>query len=163
MTKFLNRFWAKVDRRTEDECWPWAAYVSRDGYGHFWRDGQAVSAHRIAYELAYGPVPYGKQIDHLCRNRDCCNHSHLEAVTQGENIRRGEVGINMRSKTHCPQGHPYSGLNLYVTPDGRRDCKTCRRDRMRVRSQAMAVAGKNPAGAFARLSAPIDAEVREVT
>lgn len=32
-----------------------------------------------------------------------------------------------RAKTHCPQGHPYSGDNLYVHPDGRhRACRTCR-------------------------------------
>jgi hypothetical protein len=30
-------------------------------------------------------------------------------------------------KTHCPQGHPYSGDNLYIQPgSGSRMCKACR-------------------------------------
>src|SRR6188474_1286654 len=28
-------------------------------------------------------------------------------------------------KTHCPQGHPYAGENLYVNPRGKRLCKIC--------------------------------------
>ena len=32
-----------------------------------------------------------------------------------------------RALTHCPQGHEYSGGNLYVTPSGRRSCKECNR------------------------------------
>ncbi len=35
-------------------------------------------------------------------------------------------------KTHCPQGHPYSGENLFVRKNGKRECKTC----MRLRSRA---------------------------
>lgn len=31
------------------------------------------------------------------------------------------------AKTHCPQGHPYSGENLYLNSRGRRGCRECRR------------------------------------
>lgn len=32
-------------------------------------------------------------------------------------------------KTHCPQGHPYSGDNLYISPsDGGRSCRICMRE-----------------------------------
>ena len=30
------------------------------------------------------------------------------------------------AKTHCPQGHPYSGENLRINGDGSRACRTCR-------------------------------------
>ncbi len=37
-------------------------------------------------------------------------------------------GSNNAIKTHCPQGHPYAGANLYVNPTtGRRFCRTCQR------------------------------------
>ncbi len=43
---------------------------------------------------------------------------------RGENARpyRGPV----KERTHCPQGHPYSGHNLYLTPKGSKVCRTCR-------------------------------------
>jgi hypothetical protein len=84
--------------------------------------------HRYAYEALVGPIPDGKQIDHLCRNRACCNPEHLEPVTIQENIRRGEgpQAINAR-KTHCIRGHALSGDNLYLVPkSGRRNCVICR-------------------------------------
>lgn len=49
-------------------------------------------AHVVAYELWFGPVPAGLELDHLCRNVACCNPAHLEAVTRSVNIRRGECG-----------------------------------------------------------------------
>lgn len=50
-------------------------------------------AHRVAYELAIGPIPEGLTIDHVkargCTRVDCCNPAHLEAVTYAENQHRG--------------------------------------------------------------------------
>lgn len=36
-----------------------------------------------------------------------------------------------RDRTHCPQGHEYAGENLIVARDGRRNCRTCHREKMR--------------------------------
>ena len=48
-----------------------------------------VYAHRALYENVNGPVPYGLQLDHLCRVPSCVNPDHLEPVTPAENCRRG--------------------------------------------------------------------------
>lgn len=66
-------------------------------------------AHRAAYEAAYGPIPKGLVIDHLCRNTECCNPEHLEAVTQRVNALRGtsRPAVNARKET-CPKGHPFT-------------------------------------------------------
>lgn len=106
----------------------------RDGrYGGFWINGRNVRAHRYAYVLAYGPVPDGLVVDHVkrrgCTSTLCVAPNHLEAVTPGDNIRRGGTGARLRDKTHCPKGHPYAGPNLYVTPKGHRRCRTCARAR----------------------------------
>lgn len=86
-----ERFWSKVDRRGPDECWPWKASVNvRNRYGQF-----AVSrpkktmlrAHRVAYELAKGPIPEGLLVRHTCDNRPCCNPAHLIVGTDLDNVR----------------------------------------------------------------------------
>lgn len=122
----LERFWEKV--ALGDGCWKWLGFLNDSGYGMFkaYSDRSMMLAHRYSYELHVGPIPEGLQLDHLCRNPACVNPGHLEPVTHEENVRRGNAGHNMRSKTHCPQGHPYAGDNLYVY-DGRRHCRACGR------------------------------------
>lgn len=69
-------------------CWIWTGSISRLGYGRFkWR-GHFHPTHRWTYERARGPVPVGKELDHLCRVRHCCNPDHLEAVTHRQNMVR---------------------------------------------------------------------------
>lgn len=125
--KALARFDAKFVVNETTGCWDWTASKNAGGYGTFWKDGGSRKAHRVAYEYHVGKIPDDLQIDHLCRNRICCNPSHLEPVTLQENIRRGEAGENQSGKTHCPQGHPYSGDNLYTSPSKTRECRICQR------------------------------------
>lgn len=129
----LARFWSKVNPcgpvhpTLRTECWLWAAAIGPDGYGCFWALSSMVKAHRFAYESSVGPIQVGLQIDHLCRVRSCVNPSHLEPVTQRENIMRGTSPSAMHArKTHCPNGHTYEGGNLYLNPSGSRACRACR-------------------------------------
>ena len=126
MPSVLDRFLAKIVADPHG-CWIWQAGTNTKGYGKFKVDGRDVKAHRFAYEMFVGPIPEGLELDHLCRVRNCVNPEHLEPVTHAENVRRGESGKHCRDKTHCPQGHPYAGENLYVRPNGKRDCRTCQR------------------------------------
>jgi len=132
-----EKFWDYVDRKpSRKPCWEWLRAPNADGYGVV-RDKYRGScpAHRVAYELTFGPIPEGLEIDHLCRNRICCNPWHLEAVPPRENKMRGEgIMAKQARQTHCKRGHPLEGDNLKPDPRlGRRICKECvhmhRRDR----------------------------------
>jgi hypothetical protein len=72
----------------EPFCWTWTGAVQSRGYGSVGYQRRIWSTHRLSYELLVGPIPDGLTIDHLCLNKRCCNPSHLEPVTNLENIRR---------------------------------------------------------------------------
>lgn len=109
-------------------CWTWKAGLDSDGYGAFWFDGKTLSASRFSLSLIGTDIPLGMQPDHLCKVKKCINPSHLEVVTPRQNVLRTDSppALNAR-KTHCSNGHPLSGDNLYQQGTRRRVCITCRR------------------------------------
>ena len=74
----------------ENGCWIWQLATMPTGYGYGTRGSKTILAHRIYYEEWVGPIPPGLHIDHLCRQKNCVNPGHLEAVTCRENLRRGK-------------------------------------------------------------------------
>lgn len=133
-----RRFWAKVALPNGNGCMEWMASKSSGRYGQFGLGGSMYYAHRISYTLAYGPIPAGFVLDHVvCQNKACVNPSHLRVCTQRDNLMAPDGSTRMlaereRSKTHCPAGHAYDEANTYRTPDGRRRCRTCQREYVRV-------------------------------
>ena len=117
-----EKFWSLADK-SKPPCWQWTGPSSPLGYGYFGRYGVA---HRVAYEIAVGPIPDGLEIDHLCRNRGCVNPEHLDAVTHRQNILRGETLASINAaKTHCWRGHPFDEGNTRVSAIGYRTCRAC--------------------------------------
>lgn len=114
----------------ETGCINWVG-SKRRGYG-FVAKG---AAHRIAYELAKGPIPTGLEIDHLCYNRACCNPDHLEAVTHTENVRRAAARSAALRGNTCRHGHPTTDENTYTDPRGRRHCRACFARRRQLAAQ----------------------------
>lgn len=123
---------------SEAGCWEWLGCLNGCGYGVFRLNGKLVRAHRYFYEKKHGAIGSGLDLDHLCRNRKCCNPDHLEAVSRKVNLLRGEtVTAANAAKESCPRGHLYDADNTahYKTKRGGigRWCRTCARERVAAR------------------------------
>ena len=50
-------------------------------------NGLGRAVHRMAWEVAHGPIPDGLIVMHTCDNPPCCNPEHLKLGTHGDNNR----------------------------------------------------------------------------
>lgn len=112
-------------------CWRWTGSHNSNGYGQttIWKRCHLL--HRLIYSIVVGRIPDGLTLDHLCKCRDCCNPSHLDAVTARENLLRGNsIQAANAKKTECHRGHPFTSENTRVYRGGR-VCRACAREKTR--------------------------------
>jgi len=86
-TPIEERFIAKVHKT--DGCWLWTGATTSTGYGHLTTGGNRglpVKAHRLAFELAKGPVPVGFEVCHHCDNPLCVRPDHLFLGSRRDNV-----------------------------------------------------------------------------
>ena len=134
----VKLFWSYVDKRGPNDCLPWTGSKSSpkpgagSGYGHFNIRNKSYRAHRISLRLANVAFRDDFVVDHLCRNPECVNPRHLEAVPSAVNTLRG-VGPTAKSarQDKCKNGHDLTPDNLfpYSIKKGWRVCIKCQRER----------------------------------
>lgn len=98
MALFKNKQLVSAD----DDCLIYPGKPTAKGYGQLEvgprSARKAYLAHRVAYQIAYGPIPSEIQIDHKCRNRKCVNPEHLRLAT-GHRNQQNRSGADVRSTT----------------------------------------------------------------
>lgn len=139
------RLWGRI--QYVGECWVWTGGKSH-GYGHIMCEHRVWKVHRLTYTMLVGPVPDDLELDHLCRNRACCNPDHLEPVTGRVNTLRGDTitGRNARA-THCKRGHPFDRTNTFFKMRGnsiRRVCRACARTRCAAHGRKVRIERRGP-------------------
>ena len=123
----LERRSLEVPGRMDTPCWV-AKTSHSNGYSQVFGGGRNYYGHRVSYAVLRGSIPEGLELDHLCKMRACWNPWHLDLVTHAVNLRRSDRHRVL--KTQCPHGHEYTPENTYRSR-GRRECRTCRRQRVR--------------------------------
>lgn len=125
-----ERFWPKVDRNGPvpihapelGPCWLWTGYRLPWGYGQIGEGpagGRHLYAHRVAWELTYGPIPDGVLALHRCDNPPCVNPNHLFLGTNRDNT------ADMDNKARRGDHHPVGSLNgrAVLTPETAREVR----------------------------------------
>ena len=106
-----ERFWNKVAKNNENDCWVWTGHVDKDGYGLFKESSSPkdanVRAHRMAYRLIYGNFENEMWVLHSCDNPPCCNPSHLFLGTAKDNAAdRDKKNRQCKGERHWVKAHP---------------------------------------------------------
>lgn len=91
----IEKFWSRVDkngpvaREGLTPCWLWLGSTHKAGHGQTAVKGRKglYYTHRLAWEIANGPVPNGMCVCHECDVPSCCNTEHLFLGTRGDNMR----------------------------------------------------------------------------
>jgi hypothetical protein len=140
---FIDRFWLQVEK--SDTCWLWRGSALSNGYGQIAHNRRHRLAHRVAWELAYGPIPDGLWVLHHCDTPRCVRPDHLFVGTHQDNnddkVRKGR------------QARGETGGRAVLNTQQVRDAYRLRQEGLTYKAIA-AIFGVDPTTIYAALRGP---------
>jgi len=110
-----ERFYSKLQPEPMSGCLLWLGAIHKNGYGYLFPKGKnrkCESAHRVAFELAYGEIPDGLFVCHRCDVPVCVNPHHLFLGTARDNNEDcREKGRDNRGGRRSGEDHPFAIMN----------------------------------------------------
>ena len=95
------RFWGRVQKGPQADCWPYLGSIHHNGYGRVNWKGKQVHSHRVAWLIANGDIPKGMAVLHHCDNPVCCNPAHLflgnDAVNVADKVAKGRHPVGEKA------------------------------------------------------------------
>jgi hypothetical protein len=69
-----TRFWSKVQMTST--CWLWLGSKAKTGHGQYTINRKLFQAHRLVFEVLYGPNSNNRTLYNTCQNTSCINPAH---------------------------------------------------------------------------------------
>ncbi|MFH0980288.1 MAG: HNH endonuclease [Planctomycetota bacterium] len=103
-----ERFWSKVEKGPG--CWEWMSTLNGSGYGTIWDNSRHLQkmAHRLSWEIHYGPVLASLGVLHRCDNPPCVRPDHLFLGTCQDNMQ----DASSKGRTARGERHPKHRLTV---------------------------------------------------
>ena len=93
-----EKFLDGLEPLTWTDCILWVGTFVHPGYGRVHAEGHSEPAHRYAWRRAFGEIPAGLVVDHVCHVPACVNVDHLRLATRQQNT-QNRAGAQRNSKT----------------------------------------------------------------
>ena len=122
---------SRLDRSDPEACWPYqGGHSQRSGHKQIWCEGGMRHVHRVAWEMAHGPIPEGLCVLHRCDNPPCCNPAHLWLGTIADNNadrdRKGRGVMPTPDQIRRRPAGPIKHGTIYAYVKRRCTCDDCR-------------------------------------
>jgi hypothetical protein len=97
-SKDVERFWKKVHRRSEEECWFWMAGGKSAPGLQFTVGRTSMHPRKAAWLIRNGLIPTGMYVLYRCENGRCVNPGHLFLASPAQKLSDGRRSGRVRAR-----------------------------------------------------------------